>query len=284
VRRFTCDRSTQSIVTYLETFGKRYDCILFIGPLDRIRTLGLDRVVARALVVPFDVPQTALISEDDRALLRQVVAFLFPSSIDRSRVLAIDGTSDGPVVPGAIAPPALLEPKRFRSRYELYEPFFFAPCPSGFSPGCHRLLEYFAHYRSETGSRRKLVLGAVMPNDLDVPGNVDFVNVLSKDETWEAIAACEATVVVDDAEGPELCRQSWSINKPVVADVEALTVVEECRRSGGGLWYADSAEFVATIGLIDERELSILASQGNEYLGRYISDLTVASVLLRFFD
>lgn len=61
---------------------------------------------------------------------------------------------------------------------------------------------------------------------------------------WGALAGCEALVAPSVQESFSLVvLEAWLAGRPVVVNGRCGPTVEHCRRSGGGLWFEDYAEF-----------------------------------------
>jgi len=62
--------------------------------------------------------------------------------------------------------------------------------------------------------------------------------------------------------------EAWSVGKPVLVSARSEVLVGQCRRSHGGLWYRDTAEFSAALQcLLEGLDLRrVLGSQGREFV------------------
>ena len=152
--------------------------------------------------------------------------------------------------------------------------------------GCEELLEYFQHYVHEGGDARLMLMGSKLMPLLEDPG-VRFAGTLPDEDRLHSLGA--ATVVVvpspDDSQ-VLLALEAFSVGTPVLANARALTVVQHCRRSQAGLFYADRWEFTEALKLIarDAGLRSALGRNGKAYVSRHYRWETVLSKYERLFD
>ena len=62
--------------------------------------------------------------------------------------------------------------------------------------------------------------------------------------------------------------EAWAAGKPVLVNAISVTLVGQCRRSNGGLWYGDYDEFAAALTMLDEETGARLGAQGRTFVDR----------------
>ena len=85
---------------------------------------------------------------------------------------------------------------------------------------------------------------------------------------WGALAACELLVAPSPLESFSLVvLEAWLAGRPVMVNGRCGPTVEHCRRSGGGVWFDDYADFEAGVDrLLDDQDLrSGMARVGAAY-------------------
>jgi glycosyltransferase involved in cell wall biosynthesis len=67
-----------------------------------------------------------------------------------------------------------------------------------------------------------------------------------------------------------LALESFAVGTPILANARSDVLVEHCRSSNAGLWYADRDEFVEALRVLlsDERLRRTLGQNGKDYVRR----------------
>jgi glycosyltransferase involved in cell wall biosynthesis len=261
-----------ALLEYLQKNEREYDAFIFVTYLYATTYFGLPLVRNKALLVPlahdewpiyfgmwdrfFELPRGYVFSSEEEA------TFL------RRRFPGL--RLDGPVVGAAIEPPATLEPGKFRAAHGVEGPFALYVGRLDESKGVGQLLEAFAAYRRTTGDERTqlLLIGKEVMKVPRLPG-VRALGFLPEQDKWNAIAACEVLVMPSPYESLSIALlEAWSVGKPVLVTARSEVLVGQCRRSQGGLWYANSDEFCAALDCVlhDENVRRGLGAQGREFV------------------
>jgi len=134
--------------------------------------------------------------------------------------------------------------------------------------GCEELIEYFNHYITEGGEGTLALMGVKLMSVPEEPF-IRFAGLLSDSERLQALEA--ATVV--SCPGPReslslLALEALAAGTPILANARSAVLVEHCRKSNGGLYYADSDEFSECLSLLfgNARLRSALGRNGREYV------------------
>jgi glycosyltransferase involved in cell wall biosynthesis len=99
-----------------------------------------------------------------------------------------------------------------------------------------------------------------------------------EDVKWGALEACEFTVTPSAWESFSLVvLEAWLAGAPVVVNGRCAATLEHCRRSRGGLWFLDYADFEAVADrLLADRALrERLVSNGRAYTERVFNWSTI---------
>ena len=104
--------------------------------------------------------------------------------------------------------------------------------------GCEELLEYFQTYRSEGGDATLMLMGSKLMPLPDDP-HVRFAGMLPDSERLHALEAATVVVVPSPYESLSLLAlEAFAVGTPVLANARAEVLVDHCRRSNAGLFYA----------------------------------------------
>ena len=116
--------------------------------------------------------------------------------------------------------------------------------------GCEELLEYFSTYVQEGGDATLMLMGVkLMP--LPEDPHVRFAGLLPDEERLHALEAATVVVVPSPYESLSLLAlEAFAVGTPVLANARCEVLVEHCRQSNAGLYYADRWEFIEALKLL----------------------------------
>jgi glycosyltransferase involved in cell wall biosynthesis len=151
--------------------------------------------------------------------------------------------------------------------------------------GCEELLEYFQTYVQDGGSATLMLMGTkLMP--LPEDPRVRFAGMLPDAERLHALEAATVVVVPSPYESLSLLAlEAFAVGTPVLANARAEVLVDHCRRSNAGLFYADRWEFTEALKLL-ERDAALRAmmgANGKAYVNRHYRWSTIVAKYERMF-
>ena len=165
----------------------------------------------------------------------------------------------------------------FRRRHRIHNPFVLFGGRIDPAKGCEELLEYFQTYVKEGGDATLMLMGAkLMP--LPEDPHVRFAGLLPEEERLHALEAATVVVVPSPHESLSLLAlEAFSVGTPVLANARSEVLVEHCRRSHAGLFYANRWEFVEALKLLmrDAKLREMLGRNGKAYINQHYRWSTV---------
>jgi len=159
----------------------------------------------------------------------------------------------------------------FRRRHRLYGSFALYGGRVESDNGCEEMLEYFDGL-SVDQEQIPLVLMGVKMMKLPEQTGVRLGGVLPDRERMAAYEAADVTIAPDAddllAQAP---LESLAVGTPVLASARNAAAVEHCRRSNGGLYYANREEFVEAFQLLagSTRLREALGENGRNYVRQH---------------
>jgi glycosyltransferase involved in cell wall biosynthesis len=158
----------------------------------------------------------------------------------------------------------------FRRRHRLSGPFALYGGRIDPGKGCEELFEYFTTYAEDGGDATLVLMGAKL---MPIPETryIRFAGMLSEIERLEALEAADVVIVPSPLESLSLLAlESMAVGTPVLCNARAEVLVEHCRQSNAGLYYANRDEFVEGLNLLfaDERLRRQMGRNGREYVNR----------------
>ena len=303
---------TPDLVEYLARNHQQYDVLVFFTYLYAPTVLGLRIAPSKSLLVPTAHDEAAIrlgIYQDVFAAAAGIawnteVERQFVSSHFRLRALVEDVVGCGVDLPeGEVTeegtpglglaptsreplPPHLEGPANaFRRRHRLHGPFLLYGGRIDPGKGCEELLEYFQQYVKEGGEATLALMGTkLMP--LPEDPRVRFAGILPDQERLHALEAASVVVVPSPYESLSLLAlEAFAVGTPVLANARSEVLVDHCRRSQAGLYYADRWEFVEAVNLLlgDQSLRMAMGRNGKAYINRYYRWSTILTKYERLF-
>ena len=156
----------------------------------------------------------------------------------------------------------------FRRRHRLHGPIALYGGRIDPGKGCEELIEYFSSYVQEGGDASLVLMGVkLMP--LPEEPFIRFAGRLSDQERLQALEAATVVVVPSPYESLSLLAlESFAVGTPILANARSEVLVDHCRKSNAGLYYADRDEFVEALKLLiaDQRLRAAMGRNGREYM------------------
>ncbi len=116
--------------------------------------------------------------------------------------------------------------------------------------GCDQLFDFFHAYKEQGGPATLVLMGArLMP----LPNSpwVRYAGLLSEEDRLRALKAATIVVVPSPFESLSLLAlEAMAVGNPVLCNAQAEVLVDHCRRSNAGLFYAGRDEFVECVHLL----------------------------------
>jgi glycosyltransferase involved in cell wall biosynthesis len=200
---------------------------------------------------------------------------------EESTVPDVDVASDQPAADSeAEEPPAHLSARGvlFRRRHRLPARFAFYGGRIDSGNGTEELLEYFDSFAALNGdgmgadahgTRAALVVMGVKMMKMPAEPWLTLAGVLHERDRMAALEAADVALAPDpDDIGAEHVLQGFAVGTPVVASARNLAAVEHCRKSNGGLYYANREEFVEAMRVVmsNPRVRERLGGNGRRYV------------------
>jgi glycosyltransferase involved in cell wall biosynthesis len=156
----------------------------------------------------------------------------------------------------------------FRRRHRLHGPIALYGGRIDPGKGCEELIEYFSTYVQQGGDASLVLMGVkLMP--LPEEPFIRFAGRLSDQERVQALEAATVVVVPSPYESLSLLAlESFAVGTPVLANARSEVLVDHCRKSNAGLYYADRDEFTEALQLLvaDHRLRASMGRNGRDYV------------------
>ncbi|MCX8036343.1 MAG: glycosyltransferase family 4 protein [Candidatus Sumerlaeia bacterium] len=263
---------------YLQAHRSAYDGFVVFNYLYATTYDSLERLGGQFYLLPFahDEPPIYLrlfedvfcaprgiifCTEEERGFVEQ----RFPFHLPRHEVIGL-----------GVDMPEDADGERFCAKYGIREPFILYAGRIDASKNCDTMLYDFVTYwdaRRATGKPLSLVLCGA--NQLTLPRHpaIRYLGFVSEQDKWDAMAAARFLVLPSRFESLSIVLlEAWAVGTPVLVNSRCGVSMGQCRRSGGGLCFCNTDEFIAAADWLagDDQLRARLGDRGRRFvLARY---------------
>jgi len=280
------------LIEYLERQHQQYDILIFFTYLYAPTVLGMKIAPAKSLLVPTAHDEPALGLKIYENVFSSAAGIVWNTESERRmitskfrlRALVEDVVGCGVELPEAglgadeedtsaaamVTPQAAREAlpahiegaaNAFRRRHRMHGPFLLYGGRIDPGKGCEELLEYFQAFLHDGGDASLMLMGVKLMPLPDDP-RVRFAGLLPDQERLHALQAATVVVVPSPYESLSLLAlEAFAVGTPVLANARAEVLVDHCRQSNAGLFYADRWEFAEALKLL-LKDAPLRASMG----------------------
>ncbi len=285
------------LIDYIERHHQHYDVLVFFTYLYAPTVLGIKIAPSKSILVPTAHDEPAIRLEmyrdvfaaaagiawntdaerrfvSSRFRLRALVEEVVGCGVDLPEGDLLAEPAEPPVDTGTGRepfPPHIEGPANaFRRRHRMHDPFMLYGGRIDPGKGCEELLEYFQTYVKEGGTANLMLMGTkLMP--LPEDPHVRFAGVLPDAERFHALEAASVVVVPSPHESLSLLAlEAMAVGTPVLVNAQSEVLVEHCRKSNAGLYYADRWEFTEAARLLmkDSALRQAMGRNGKAYVSQ----------------
>jgi len=278
--------NSSALADYLVKEYDNYDIFFFFTYLYQPFSL-LPLVEDKAVLLPTAHDEWPLKLKCWDSFFRRVPRFVFNTYPERDflRRRFPDAEISGPVIGCGVEAPKLVRPHHFREKFSIYEPFLLYAGRIDISKGCDTLFADFIKLRESEKSERKLVLmgNSAMP----VPDHPDIIALgfVSDEDKWDAMAAAEWLVNPSLFESLSLILlEAWSVGTPTLVTDRCEVLLDQTKRSNGGLWYHDFAQFKEILLNLPPLVRTQLGRQGLSFVTQNYTWSIILGKLIKLVD
>ena len=246
-----------ALLAYLQQHSQTYDRFIFFTYLYASTFFGLPCVADRSLLVPTAHDEPPIYLEIFRELFCLPQALLFLTLEEQDFVNQRFGTQHilQEVVGVGGEAPRDVRAERFRAQYaEALEEceFILYVGRVDASKGCRQLCSHFMRFREDVPTLpvKLVLLGSLA---MEIPPHPDIVALgfVSEQDKADAMAAAQVVLLPSPYESLSMVAlEAWHQSKAVLANGACAVLRGQCKRSNGGLWYNNYAEFQETLSLL----------------------------------
>jgi glycosyltransferase involved in cell wall biosynthesis len=259
-----------ALLRHLEEEGSSYDAVAFVTYLYATTVEGLPLVRDRALLLPamHDEPPLVLHVFDEVFEAPRLLLFSTPEEMELARQRFGVGRDRSRIVGAGVDDHGDADGDRFRSEFGVTLPYAVYVGRLDVSKGVPDLVAFHRIYRERHPEGLDLVLlgGGSLP--LPNESWLHHLGYVSEEAKHDALAGADVVACPSPYESLSLVQiEAWTHGRPTLANAVSPVLVGQSRRSRGGLWYRDAAEYAILLDLLaSDRELATeIGRQGREH-------------------
>jgi glycosyltransferase involved in cell wall biosynthesis len=260
-----------ALFEHLRRTHRSYDALIFFTYLYAPTVVGLDVDPARSILVPTAHDEPAARLGIYREMFAKPAAIAFNTEIERAflkSTFEIRAHAEETVGCGVDLLEADVPLRRPDSRFAPVSPFLLYGGRIDRGKGCDELIDYFSSYKAEGGEAVLVLMGSRLMPLPEVPW-LQFAGMLSERDRLAALTAATIVVVPSRLESLSLLAlEGMAVGTPVLCNAQAEVLVDHCRHSNAGLFYASRDEFVECTRLLlaDQRLRERMGRNGRAYV------------------
>ncbi len=235
----------------------------------------------RTVLLPFADTETDTAADSE--IYRHPAAFVFGSEAEEILVLKRYQVHRRmrETVAGTLLLPRGADPAVFRRQTGLTGPYLASGGPLEPGRGIEELLRFFSTFK-DRHPQSALELVLIGPAAMPIPKHpaIRVVDPASTRVRLDAVGGAMLAVIPERlAAFSTTAAEPFSLGIPILVNASATELAEDCRASGGGLYYQnyDEFELILELGLRDSSLFPRMGTAGREFLeSRYDWDLVMA--------
>lgn len=238
--------NSDALIRHLETQHRDYDAIIAGPYLFGITYFASMVAPEKTWLVPCLHDESFAYLSIMRDMFRRVHGFLFNTEPEKQLAVRLYGAGQDGAIVGLGLDDVTADPGAFARRHRLDAPYVLYSGRREPLKGTPLLCEYLDVFRLRTGRDVRLVCTGSGP--IEAPASMQNaildVGFVSEQEKIEAMAGavCFIHPSVNESLGIVLL-ESWLTRTPALVHGKSEVLRDQCRRSGGGLWFSYYPEF-----------------------------------------
>jgi glycosyltransferase involved in cell wall biosynthesis len=238
----------------IKAIGGRRDVDYFILYSYRYYTaaVGAKAATGRAVLVPT--------AEDDPAMRLGVFADVFRSARgalyltpeEQALIEQHTGVTGLPsaIIGSGVSVPAVVTPASI-ARFDPPQSYVVYAGRIDRNKGVDTLFRYYAWLADEWPDAPTLILAGHQVLDVPSHPKIRYVGYVTEDEKAALLAGAAVAIMPSAFESLSmLVLEAWALGTPVLVNARCRVLEGQCRRSNGGLYYRDLAEFASMLKLL----------------------------------
>jgi glycosyltransferase involved in cell wall biosynthesis len=267
-----------ALIDYLDANSRAYDALIFFTYLYAPTVLGLGIDPGRSILAPTAHDEPAIHLTIYAETFQKPAAIAFNTDVEKKFLKST--FTFGAVAEETIGCGVDLLGEQVHQRRP---PKAFPPSPFVLyggridqGKGCGELLEHFDAYRLDGGHASLAFMGERLMALPNAPW-FHYAGLVSEADRLRALASATLVTVPSRFESLSLLAlEAMAVGTPILCNAHADVLVEHCRQSQAGLFYANRDEFVecAKLMIEDERLRTRMGRNGQTYVrSRYHWDV-----------
>ena len=236
-----------ALLDYLSQTSASYDALIFFTYLYAPTVLGLQIAPERSILVPTAHNEPAIQLNIYREMFARPAAIAYNTALERAflkSTFAMNAGAEEIIGCGVDLLDGRPGQSRTAPRGFPDNPFLLYGGRIDPGKGCAELVDFFSSYTDQDGTAHLVMMGAKLMALPSVPW-LRYVGLLSEADRLRALEAATVVVVPSPLESLSLLAlEAMAVGTPVLCNARADVLVDHCRRSNAGLFYADRDEFV----------------------------------------
>ena len=281
--------NSRALIDYLKENIARFDKVIMGPYLFSLIHYASAVAAEKTVLVPCLHDEGFAYLALTKALFHRTPTILYNTEPEKALARRIHDLPDHGAVVGLGLDPFDVDPAAFSRKHQIAQPYVMYAGRREELKGTPLLTAYVNAFRQRSGKDIRLVMSGrghieAPPEMSDAILDIGFVSEQEKHEAM-AGAVCFIHPSVNESLGIVLL-ESWLAGAPVLVHAKSDVLVDQCRRSGGGLWFRHYPDFEEALKqlLTQPERRKKLADAGKKFVLNEYSWMAVEQRLFRALD
>jgi glycosyltransferase involved in cell wall biosynthesis len=236
--------------------------------------LAARAVPDRAILLPTAEDDPAVHMSIFAELFRSVRGMLYLTPEEQELVEEVAGKLDSPseIIGCGMTMPSV--DRSAADRFKLPSTYVAYAGRIDLNKGVDKLFEYYQWLLGDWPDCPPLVLAGHQVLDIPVHPKIRYIGYVSDAEKAALLAGASIVLLPSALESLSIIvLEAWAVGTPVLVNAKCRVLEGQCKRSNGGLWYRDLAEFATMMRMLMARPdlRRDLGAAGGDYVRREYS-------------
>ena len=285
--------NSSSLYTYMEKNKDMYSAFVFIPYMFGTTYYGCQICPEKSVLIPCFHDESYFYMERFKEAFSRVAGLVYNAAPEKDLTVAnypLHSDIKQIVMGIGMNTDQTGDAQRFRSKFNIVNPFIMYAGRKDKGKNVDTLLLYFSEFKKRNPDYEKLNLVLIGGGAIEIPDSIEndvkdlgFIDVQDK---YDAYAAAEVLCQPSQHESFSfVIMESWLAKRPVMVAEQCAVTKNFCKESNGGLWFKDYFDFEGVLHyLLDNSNVAnALGENGGEYVKNNFSWDIIVEKYIGFF-
>ena len=282
--------NSPDLYRYIRMHKEDYSLFVFIPYMFGTTYFGIQECYDQAVMIPCFHKESYVYLKCFRREFSKIAGMIFhagPEAGLAARIFDLNGVNTK-ILGGGVDTDFSYKSDRFRSKYQIREPFILYAGRKDAGKNVYLLLDFFREYKYRNANDMKLVL--IGGGSLDVPDDIqkdvtDLGYIDAQDKFDAYAAACMLCQPSVNESFSIVMMESWVCERPVLVHEKCEVTRYFVTQSGGGLYFDTYFEFEGCVNyMLEHEDIAVqMGKSGRKYVLEHFAWDVMVEKYIKYF-